>query len=89
MNYRFAERKSATVITLTEMLCPDADIPAGATFVLYRDTYLLPEDYISQDQALYEMNFGGMSVVSDGKEWGISCPGSRPEDRPDGTITSP
>jgi hypothetical protein len=68
VNYRVAERKSATVITLTETLCPDADIPAGATFILYRDTYILPDDYISQDQALFERNFGGMSD-SHPREW--------------------
>jgi hypothetical protein len=58
--YRVRERKSASVLTLTETLSPEADLAAGCEFVLYRDTYLLPEDYVAQDQALYEMNFGGM-----------------------------
>jgi hypothetical protein len=58
--YRVKERKSATVLTLTDTLNPFEDLPAGTSFILYRDTYLLPEDYIAQDQSLYERNFGGM-----------------------------
>src|SRR4051794_17925692 len=44
--YKVDERKSATVITFTETLNPGADLPAGTEFTLYRDTYLLPEDFI-------------------------------------------
>ena len=56
------------MLTLTETLSPEADLAAGCEFVLYRDTYLLPEDYVAQDQALYEMNFGGMSYTHP-REW--------------------
>lgn len=66
--YRVAERKSATIITLAETLAPTYDIPAGAEFQLYQDTYLLPADFIAQDQAMYERNFGGMDYTHP-REW--------------------
>ena len=66
--YRVAERKSATILTLDPVINPGVDLPAGTEFVLYRDTYLLPEDYIAQDQALYERNFGGMDYCHP-REW--------------------
>ncbi|SIO37942.1 hypothetical protein SAMN05444166_4229 [Singulisphaera sp. GP187] len=58
--YRVEERKSATVVTLTDTLNPGDDLPAGTRFMIYRDTYLLPDDYVAQDQALYERNFASM-----------------------------
>jgi len=68
VTYRVAQRVSATVLTLTQSLNPGADMPAGTTFILYQDTLLLPSDYISQDQALYERNFGGMDYTHP-REW--------------------
>jgi len=58
--YRVDQRISATVVTLNDPINPGSDIAAGTEYTLYRDTYLLPEDYTVQDQALYELNFGGM-----------------------------
>lgn len=58
--YEIDERKSATVVTFSEQVNPGQDIAAPVLFSAYRDTYLLPEDYIAQDQSLYEGNFGGM-----------------------------
>jgi hypothetical protein len=66
--YKIVERKSATVVTLDPQVNPGADLPAGTPFQLYKDTYLLPEDYISQDQALFERNFGGMTFCHP-REW--------------------
>ncbi len=37
-------------------------------YVAYRDTYLLPPDFVGTDQALYEQNFGGMAYVHP-REW--------------------
>ncbi len=68
VTYRVAERKSATVVTLDPQVNPGADLAAGTAYTLYQDTYLLPADYIAQDQALYESNFGGMFYVHP-KEW--------------------
>jgi hypothetical protein len=39
-----------------------------AAYVAYRDTYVLPPDFIGGDQALYEQNFGGMAYVHP-REW--------------------
>jgi hypothetical protein len=66
--YRVAERKSATVLTLDEAVNPGADLDAGTAYTLYRDTYLLPEDYSAQDQAWFERNFGGMGYTHP-REW--------------------
>ncbi len=68
VNARVAEMKSATVLTLDPMVTFDIDLPAGTPFTLYRDTYLLPEDFIAQDQALYQRNFGGMDYTHP-REW--------------------
>lgn len=66
--YRVARRISATTLTLDPMICPNTDLPPGTSFILYRDTYILPEDYIAQDQSLFERNFGGMSFTHP-REW--------------------
>jgi hypothetical protein len=68
VNARVAEMKSATILTLDDQVYFDGDLDAGTPFTLYRDTYLLPEDYISQDQAMFERNFGGMDYTHP-KEW--------------------
>lgn len=66
--YRVAQRVSATVLTLDPTICPNTDLPPGTSYILYRDTYVLPENYIAQDQALFERNFGGLSYTHP-KEW--------------------
>jgi hypothetical protein len=66
--YKVAEMKSSTVLTLDPVLSPPIDLPAGTPFILYCDTYVLPEDFVAQDQALYERNFGGMQYTHP-REW--------------------
>jgi hypothetical protein len=68
VNARVAQMKSATILTLDDQVVFDCDLPAGTPFSLYRDTYLLPCDYIAQDQALFERNFGGMNYTHP-REW--------------------
>ncbi len=63
VGYKIAQRVSATVCVLDEVISPNVDIPALTPFLMYQDTYLLPEDFVSQDQALYELNFGGMTYT--------------------------
>ncbi len=63
VGYKIAQRISATVVTLDPILSPNADITTATPFMLYQDTYLLPEDFIAQDQSLYELNFGGMNYT--------------------------
>ena len=68
LKYRVAARISATILTLDSEVIPSADLAAGTNYTLYQDTYLLPADFMSQDQALYEQNFGGMVYVHP-REW--------------------
>ena len=68
IGYKIDQRVSATVITLDEVISPNADMASGTPFMLYQDTYLLPEDFVAQDQALYELNFGGMEYTHP-REW--------------------
>lgn len=63
VDYKVKKRISDTILTLDPTLSPVSDLPAGTQFALYYDTYLLPENFISQDQAIYELNFGGMTFV--------------------------
>lgn len=66
--YKVDQRISATILTMDEVLAPAFDIPAGTDFLLYQDTYILPDDFVAQDQALYELNFGGMKYTHP-REW--------------------
>ena len=68
VGYKVAQRVSATVVILDETISPNVDIATPTPFVMYQDTYLLPEDFVAQDQALYELNFGGMTYTHP-REW--------------------
>jgi hypothetical protein len=47
VDYEVEDRKSSTVITLTEGTNPGADIASGTSYILYRDAYPLPTDFLS------------------------------------------
>jgi hypothetical protein len=68
VGYKVDQRVSATVLTLDPIISPSVDVPAGTPFMMYQDTYLLPEDFVAQDEALYEFNFGGMQYTHP-REW--------------------
>jgi hypothetical protein len=61
--YRVDRVLNATHLTLTPPLVPAADLASGTNYQLYQDTYLLPADFIAQDQALYESCFGALQYV--------------------------
>lgn len=61
-------RASDTVLVLDDQVGFAADLPALTPFKFYRDSYLLPIDFVAADQALHEQNFGGMSYVHP-REW--------------------
>lgn len=61
--YEVDQMKSATVVTLDETLNPGADIVAGTSYTLYRDSYVLPIDFIAQDEDLYQDNFADMVYI--------------------------
>lgn len=63
VGYAVDQRISDSVVTLDSTLNPGMDLAAGTLFQLYQDTYLLPADFSSQDQMLYERNFGGMDFT--------------------------
>jgi hypothetical protein len=48
--YRVATRESSTTLTLSPRSNPGADVAAGTSYTLYRNTYPLPLDFISADQ---------------------------------------
>lgn len=63
----FVTLKPVSIIDSTTLLIdgnlnPGRDIePTG--MIAYQDTFLLPEDFIAQDQAMYEQNFGNMDYT--------------------------
>lgn len=63
VDYKVKKMIDSVTLTLDPTLSPVSDLPAGTQFALYYDTYLLPSDFISQDQAIYELNFGGLTFV--------------------------
>lgn len=65
--YQVSERKSDTVITLLATSNPGADVDAGTTYTLYRDTYALPCDFQSMD-TIQLVNFWPLVFVHP-REW--------------------
>lgn len=54
VDYEVAERIDDTRITLSITSNPGADLDAGTTYVLYRDTYPIPADAIAIDSVMTE-----------------------------------
>lgn len=50
VRYEVAERKSATVLTLTSASNPGADVTDATDYSLRRDTYPLPLDFVAADE---------------------------------------
>lgn len=66
--YQVAERKSDTVLTLTIGSNPGADVAAGTSYTLYRDTYPLPCDFRMSYTPHTRENWGGLCYVHP-REW--------------------
>jgi hypothetical protein len=66
--YDIADYKSASVLTLGALSNPGEDVAAGATYTLYRDTYVLPSDFISIEELINVGNAFGLSYQHPG-EW--------------------
>lgn len=58
--YRVDRVLDGTHLTLLPPLAPATDLAAGASYQLYQDSYVLPADFIAQDQSLYEKCFGAL-----------------------------
>lgn len=65
---KVVQRIDDVTLLLDEQVNFGQDLPALTVYRLYRDTYLLPPDFVAGDQALYEQNFGGMDFVHP-REW--------------------
>jgi hypothetical protein len=65
---KVARRVGDTELQLDEQVHFAADLPAGTQYRLYRDSYLLPADFIASDEALLESGFAGMVYVH-AREW--------------------
>lgn len=61
--YEVEQQISASIITLDEVLNPGSDISSGTSYTLFRNEYLLPEDFIAQDEGLYQDNFCDMRFI--------------------------
>lgn len=55
---------ASTYLTFDAQVNPGSNIPPGTIYTLFQDTYLLPSDFVSSDQAMYQDNFGGMFFCS-------------------------
>lgn len=54
--YQVAERKSSSVLTLTYRSNPGADVDAGTSYTLYRDSYPLPADFAAAERLVNATN---------------------------------
>ena len=55
-------------LVLDPTLCPVADIVAGTPYTIYKDSYILPDDFLATDQGSYENSFGGLTYTHP-REW--------------------
>lgn len=55
--YSISSNPTSTTIILPDQNNPGADIPAGTSYTLYQDSYLLPIDFVSCDEIM-NINFG-------------------------------
>jgi hypothetical protein len=64
--YEVADYKSSTVLTLTANSNPGADVAAETTYSIYRDTYVLPQDFIACEELIHVGNSFGLSYQHPG-----------------------
>lgn len=69
-NYDVERVISSTVVVLSSEFNPLSNL-TNVKYVAYQDSYLLPEDLVSQDKNMFSTNFGGMEYVSS-SEWANS-----------------
>ena len=63
VTYEAFRRVSDSVLQLDSNVTSAADIAAGASYTLYQDTYVLPEDFVASDRSYAEVSWGGMEYV--------------------------
>lgn len=57
VSYEVASRVSDSIITLSTNSNPGADIAAGTSYVIFRDTYPMPLDFVAADGFMNQGNF--------------------------------
>lgn len=62
-NYKISGIQSSTVATLDLIQSPTGDVPAGTSYTLFCDEYILPLDFISSDEGLDRNSFACLSYV--------------------------
>jgi hypothetical protein len=58
-----ARRVSDTIVALDYRACPDEDIVDPISFVIYRDSYLLPEDFVNAEFLIHTDRPSGLSYI--------------------------
>ena len=66
--YKVATNPTPTTLTLDAVLQPTEDLAAGTPYILYRDSYFLPTDFLAGDQGMYENCFGPLTYTHP-REW--------------------
>jgi hypothetical protein len=67
-NYKIANLVTSTLAVLDSAQSPRQDLPAGTTYRLFCDEYLLPIDFVSADEGLNKSNFTNLTYVHP-REW--------------------
>lgn len=66
--YEVADYKSSTVLTLSSTSNPGDDLAAGTSYTIFRDTYVLPQDFIAIEELINVGNSFGLTYKHPG-EW--------------------
>lgn len=66
--FAILERVDSTTLTLVENNTPGANLAAGTTYTLYRDTYAMPADFRTADEVINMNNTGPLAFLHP-REW--------------------
>lgn len=81
VHYEVDDRKSSTVVTLTETSNPGADVTAGETFTIYRNSYPLPVNFLRLDaiwlvSEVYPLSYVDERTAHTALQYFYSAPGT-------------
>lgn len=63
VSYMVRSRLTDTTVLADPDLRPTANVAAGTTYTIYRESYTLPEGLLSQDQVVQSGSFGGIAYT--------------------------
>jgi len=61
--YDVGRRISDTVLQFDDTITSVNDLASGTSYILYQDTFTLPEDFVASDRGFAEISWGGMEYV--------------------------